>query len=35
VSDLKEITERLDDLAAREILALEIRDDGELIYAPR
>jgi hypothetical protein len=35
VSELREITERLDELAAREILSLEIREDGELIYAPR
>ncbi|APR84074.1 Hypothetical protein A7982_09423 [Minicystis rosea] len=35
IADVPEITRRLDDLAARDILALDVTNDGELIYQPR
>jgi hypothetical protein len=33
--DVPELTRRLDELVARDVLALDISDEGELVYRPR
>lgn len=33
-SELREVTRRLDDLVTRELLSLEITEEGELLYHP-
>jgi hypothetical protein len=35
VGDVAEVTARLDELVARDVLALDLTDDGELVYQPR
>jgi hypothetical protein len=35
VGDVHEVTRRLDELVAREILVLDLTRDGELLYQPR
>jgi len=33
--DVQELTHRLDELVARDVLALDISEEGELVYRPR
>ena len=35
VGDVKELTARLDQLVARDVLALDVSEEGELVYRPR
>lgn len=35
LGDVQEITRRLDDLVARDVLVLDLTRDGELLYQPR
>jgi hypothetical protein len=35
VGELAELTRRLDDLVARDVLALDLSEEGDLVYRPR
>jgi len=35
VAQRREVEQRLDDLVVRDVLALDVTEDGEILYAPR